>query len=294
MPKLKSNGIEIEYEQFGIAGDKPLLMVMGLGAQMIQWDEEFLGGFVARGFHVTRFDNRDVGLSTKLEAAGTPNIPQMMAEAANGKTPSVAYTLDDMADDAAGVLDALGIESAHVAGASMGGMIAQVLAMRHPSRVRSLTSIMSSTGNPNLPSAKPEAMALLMRPRATDRDAAIDGMVEARKQLSGGVVAFDEERARRSAALAFDRSNYPAGMARQMAAIMAGGNRVPELQKLKVPTLVIHGDLDPLVPIEGGHDTANAIPGAEMRVVANMGHDLNPAHWAEITDAIVLHAEKAH
>ena len=293
MPRIASNGIEIEYEQFGPAGGTPLLLIMGLGAQMIQWDEAFIALFVDRGFCVTRFDNRDVGLSTHFDAAGPANVVKVMTKAQTGETPDVAYTIDDMADDTAGLLDALRVESAHVVGASMGGMIAQTLAIRHPRRVRSLVSMMSSTGNPELPPARPEAMALLMRPPAPDRETAIANGVAARKLLAGPTHPFDEERARESTARAYDRSFYPAGSSRQTAAIIAHGSRVEKLRRLDVPTLVIHGDADPLVPVEAGHDTARCVPGAELMIVPGMGHDLNPVIWPGVVEAIHKHVEKA-
>jgi pimeloyl-ACP methyl ester carboxylesterase len=214
---------------------------------------------------------------------------EVMTKARAGEPPAVAYTIDDMADDTAGLLDALRIESTHVVGASMGGMIAQTLAIRHPHRVRSLVSIMSSTGNPELPPAKPEAMALLMRPPAPDRDSAIANGVAARKLLAGPAHPFDQE----STTRAYDRSFYPAGSSRQTAAIIAHGSRVEKLRRLEVPTLVIHGDADPLVPVEGGHDTARCVPGAELMIVPGMGHDLNPVTWPGIVEAIHKHAEKA-
>ncbi|MBW2279547.1 MAG: alpha/beta hydrolase [Deltaproteobacteria bacterium] len=293
MPRIQTNQIELEYEQFGPASGDPLLLIMGLGAQMIHWDEEFIGLFVDRGYHVTRFDNRDVGLSTKLEAAGPVNVLQVMQQARSGEKPDVPYTLDDMADDTAGLLDGLEIDAAHVVGASMGGMVAQTLAIRHPARVRSMVSIMSSTGNPDLPPAKPEAMAMLMRPPADSREAAIENTLVARRLLAGTVHAFDEERARANAERAYDRCFYPVGQGRQTAAIMAHGSRTDALSKLDVPTLVIHGDADPLVPIEGGQDTARCVPGADLMIVEGMGHDLPPAAWTRIVDAIHVHTEKA-
>ena len=293
MPRIQSNQIEIEYEQFGPASGDPLLLIMGLGAQMIHWDEAFIGLFVDRGYQVTRFDNRDVGLSTKLEAAGPANVLEVMRQAREGQSPDVPYTLDDMADDTAGLLDGLEIDAAHVVGASMGGMVAQALAIRHPARVRSLVSIMSSTGNPELPPAKPDAMALLMRPPAQDRETAIEYNIEGRRMLSGPAHPFDEERARMNAERAYDRCFYPAGQGRQTAAIMAHGSRTEALSKLDVPTLVIHGDCDPLVPIEAGQDTARCVPGADLLVVEGMGHDLHPAVWPRIVDSIHQHTEKA-
>ncbi len=293
MPKIAANGIELEYEQFGPAEGQPLLLIMGLGAQMIHWDEKFIELLADRRFRVTRFDNRDIGLSTKLDDAGPANVMDVMMKAQAGETPEVAYTLDDMADDAAGLLDGLKIDAAHVVGASMGGMIAQTLAIRHPRRVRSLVSIMSSTGNPELPAAKPEAMALLMRPPAQDRETAIENTIEARKLLGGTAHAFDEARARRVAALAYDRCFHPEGQGRQTAAIVAHGSRVQALERLDVPTLVIHGDVDPLVPVEAGHDTARCIPGAELMIVPGMGHDLHAGDWPDIAEAIHKHVDKA-
>ena len=293
MPQHLANGLLLEYDTFGQEGARPLLLVMGLGAQMTLWDEEFCALLADRGHFVVRFDNRDIGLSTKLDEAGVPNLPELMARAFSGQPVEAPYTLHDMADDAAGLLDALELEHAHVVGASMGGMIAQTLAIRHPQRVASLVSIMSSTGNPELPPAKPEAMAVLMRERPDDRDQVIQAAVEASRVLSGPGFPFDEQRIRERAARDYDRSFYPAGMARQMAAIVASGSRVPHLPRVSAPTLVIHGDADPLVPLEGGHDTAKHIPGAELLVIEGMGHDLPQPAWLRIAQAIAGHTEKA-
>ena len=293
MPKLKTNGIEIEYDHFGDRGADPLLLIMGLGAQMTLWEEDFCGGLAERGHFVVRFDNRDVGLSTKFDAHGTPNLVEVMTKAASGQEVEAPYLLGDMADDAAGLLDALEIDAAHVVGASMGGMIAQTVAIRHPRRVRSLVSIMSSTGNPELPPAEPDAMAVLMRERASTREDAIEQSVSAQKVLSGRGFPFDEARIRERASRAYDRSFHPAGLARQLTAIVASGNRKPELAGVRAPTLVIHGDADPLVPLAGAHDTVDAIPGAELLVIEGMGHDLPPGAWPRVIDAISEHAKKA-
>ena len=293
MAKLQANGIEIEYDHFGDRGADPLLLIMGLGAQMILWEEEFCGGLAERGHFVVRFDNRDAGLSSKFGEHGTPNLIEMMTKGASGQPVEAPYLLNDMADDAAGVLDALELDTAHVVGASMGGMIAQAVAIRHPQRVRTLTSIMSSTGNPELPPADPEAMAVLMRERPKTREESIEAAVSAQKVLSGPGFPFDEARIRERAARVYDRAFYPEGMARQMTAIVASGNRKPELANVSAPTLVIHGDADPLVPIAGGHDTAEAVPGAELLVIEGMGHDLPPGAWPRVIDAITEHAKKA-
>jgi pimeloyl-ACP methyl ester carboxylesterase len=269
-----------------------MLLVMGLGAQLTLWDEEFCGQLADHGHFVIRYDNRDVGLSTKFTHTGTPNLLELMQQVASGEAIDAPYKLTDMADDAAGLLDGLEIDQAHVVGASMGGMIAQTAAIRHPARVSTLVSIMSSTGNPELPPAKPEAMAVLMRERATDREGAIEAAVAGHHVLKGPTFPADEERIRARAARDFDRCFHPEGAARQIAAIMASGSRVDDLAGVRAPTLVIHGDADPLVPFEGGQDTARAIPGAELLAIEGMGHDLPPRVWPQIVSAIVEHAKK--
>jgi len=289
MPKLTANGIEVEFDTFGREGDRPLLLVMGLGAQMVLWDEAFCGLLADHGHHVVRFDNRDVGLSTKFGETGVPDIMQMMQRGASGEPVDAPYTLDDMADDAAGVLDALGLESSHVMGASMGGMIVQTLAIRHPGRVRSLTSVMSTTGHSELPPAKPDAMAALMRSPAASREEAIEASIAASHVIGSTGFPRDEDRIRARAERSYDRCYYPEGTARQMAAIIAHGSRREALGGVAVPALVIHGDEDPLVPIEGGRDTAAAIPGAEFIVIEGMGHDLPIGAWDRIAGAVAAH-----
>jgi len=293
MPKVKANGIQIEYDTFGDRASRPLLLVMGLGTQMIAWDEAFCQQLAAKGHYVVRFDNRDVGLSTKFEAAGVPNVLKAMSAAAKGEEVRTPYTLEDMAEDTVGLLDALEIATAHVCGASMGGMIAQTMAIRHPSRLRSLISIMSSTGNPKLPPANPEAMAVLLKPAPAEREAFIEHMLQTWRTIAGRGFPFDEDRMRSQMARAFDRSYCPAGAMRQLMAIIAQGNRKPALASVGVPTLVIHGADDPLVPVAAGRDTAEAIPGAELLIIEGMGHDLPPAVWPRLVDAISAHTQKA-
>jgi pimeloyl-ACP methyl ester carboxylesterase len=290
MPRIATNGIELEYEAFGAARAPAILLIMGLGAQMILWDEEFCETLAERGYRVVRFDNRDVGRSTKLEAAGMPNLPALLAAVAQGRTPSAPYTLNDMADDTAGLLDGLGLDAAHIVGASMGGMIAQTLAIRHPKRVRTLTSIMSTTGNPNLPQAQPAAMKALMTPAPMEREAFIEFHVALAKAIGSPGFPFEAEALRRRGARTFDRGVSAAGVMRQTAAIIASGNRKPALASLRLPTLVIHGAADPLIPIEAGRDTAEAVPGAELLVIEGMGHDVPRGAWPRIIDAIVKHA----
>jgi len=294
MPKAKVNNIEIEYETFGDPSAKPLLLVMGLGAQMITWEEEFCTKFVDKGFYVIRFDNRDVGLSTKFEEAGVPNIMKEVMAVQRGKTISPPYTVEDMADDAVGLLDALNIEKAHICGASMGGMIVQIIAFRHPSRVKSLTSIMSTTGNPNLPQPKPEAMQVLLKPAPTEREACIEESVKRRRILHGSGFPYHEDKIRELTAALYDRSFYPQGMARQLVAVLAAENRVPKLGSITVPTLVIHGGDDPLVSLEGGKETAESILGAEFIIIDGMGHSLPPEAWPQIVDAIAKNADKVN
>ncbi len=293
MARAQVDGIELEYETFGDRGARPLLLIMGLGGQLLLWDEEFCAALADLGHFVIRYDNRDVGLSTKLEHAGAPNLLETMQAAAAGQPVETAYTLDEMADDAAGLLDSLELESAHVAGASMGGMIAQVLVLRHPDRVRSLTSIMSTTGNPDLAPPQPDALGALFRPRAEDREGAIEQAVELQRTISGSGFPFDLERTRELAARSYDRSFYPAGIFRQIAAVLASGSRRPALASVETPTLVVHGDADPLIPLEGGRDTAQAIPGAELLVIEGLGHELPPKVWPRFIDAINGHTEKA-
>jgi pimeloyl-ACP methyl ester carboxylesterase len=242
---------------------------------------------------VVRYDNRDVGLSTKFDAAGIPNVMELMLKSMAGQKLEVPYTLDDMADDAAGLLDALGLDTAHVCGASMGGMIAQTVAIRHPRRLRSLVSIMSSTGDPSLPQAKPEAMAVLTAPPPTDRASSLDAAVRTWRTIGSPGFPFDEAKIRERAGRLFDRSFHPQGSARQLAAIMAHGSRAERLRAVNAPTLVIHGAADPLVPIEGGRHTAQSIPGAELLVIEGMGHDLPEGAWPQLVGAISEHTAKA-
>ncbi len=294
MPRVNANNIEIEYDTLGDSSSKPLLLIMGLGAQMIRWEEELLEKFVEHGFYIIRFDNRDVGLSTKFDEAGEPDLMKIYMQVAKGEQIESVYTLNDMADDAVGLLDALNIDKAHICGASMGGMIAQTVAYRHPSRVLSLTSIMSSTGNPDLPRPKPEAMKVLIQPVPSGREAIIEHGVNSLRICHGDGYPFDEERARKSVIAAYDRSNYRPGYSRQLAAILASGNRKQALASVRAPTLVIHGDADPLMTVDGGKDTADAIPGAELLIIEGMGHSLPIEVWPKVLDAITENTNKAY
>ena len=268
---------------------------MGLSAQMISWEVEFCEKLVEKGFFVIRFDNRDIGLTTKIEEAGIPDtkaIVKAIRASFRGKPVDAPYYIDDMAKDAIGLLDALKIDRAHICGASMGGMIVQAMAINHPSRILSLTSIMSTTGRSNLPQPKPEALKILMTPTPEERDAYIDHSVHIWRTLNGSGFPFDEQKVRERAAIAYDRSFYPQGVNRQLMAILASGSRKEKLKSVKVPSLVIHGGDDPLVPLEGGKDTAESIPGAELLIIEGMGHELPPEAWLRIIDAIAANADK--
>jgi pimeloyl-ACP methyl ester carboxylesterase len=286
-----ANGIDICYETFGDPGDEPLLLVMGLGSQLIYWPVELCEALVDRGFHVIRYDNRDTGLSTKLDDVGGDFLTTFMA-LNQGQPAEVPYKLSDMAADAVGLLDALGIASAHIVGASMGGMIAQTIAIEHPDRVKTLTSIMSTTGERDVGQPTPEAMAKLMAPVPSSRDEAIESGVATRRVI-GSPESFDEARTRELAAEAYDRCWNPAGTARHLLAIAASGSRADGLRQLDVPTLVIHGEVDPLVTPSGGERTAELVPGAELLVLEGMGHDLPPNQLGAIVEAITALAARA-
>ena len=293
MANASANGIRIEYETFGDSSASPLLLIMGLGAQMILWDEQFCEQLAAKGHYVIRFDNRDIGLSTKFDEAGMPNVMEAMGAVMSGEKISSPYSLNDMADDAVGLLDALNIDKAHICGASMGGMIAQTIAIRHPDRVLSLTSIMSSTGDRSLPQGTPDAMAVLLTPAPQEREASIEHAIKIWRTIAGPGFPFDEERIRNRATLSYDRCFNPAGVARQLVAIMAHGDRTSSLDSVTAPTLVIHGADDPLVPLECGKATAEAVSGADILVIDGMGHDLPPGAWPQIVDAINANAGKS-
>ena len=294
MPNVTANGIRIEYDTFGDSSFPALLLIAGNGAQLIFWDVEFCESLAKAGLFVIRFDNRDAGLSTKFDEAGIPDIMEAIKAAMEGKAVESAYSLDDMADDSVGLLDALGIEKAHICGLSMGGMIAQVISYRHPKRVLSLTSIMSCTGNPNIAQGKPEAIAAVVAPAPEDRQAYIEHNVNIWRKIWSPGFPFEEERARTFMEMSYDRSYYPQGMARQNTAVIAGGDRRPSVSSIKVPTLVIHGADDPLIPVEAGKDTAQVIPGARLVIIDGMGHDMPKGVWAEIVTAISQHSKQTN
>ena len=288
--RAHANGIELAYDTFGDPSAPPLLLIMGLGAQMIAWDETFCGMLAGRGYHVIRFDNRDIGMSTTIDSGGVPNIRSMVLQAMLGRPPRAPYTLVDMAEDSVGLLDALAIPSAHLVGASMGGAIAQEIALRHRPRVRTLTSIMSTSGDPSLPPPTREAMAMLMTPTPTDRDGYCRRHAAVMKVLRGPGFPDDEAQDLARADRAFARGVDRAGVARQFAAVLASGSRRRRLAGLDVPTLVLHDPADPLVRFECGVDVARSVPGAKLIPIEGMGHALPIAAWPQLVAAIAEHA----
>ncbi|WP_421997538.1 alpha/beta fold hydrolase [Reyranella sp.] len=287
MARVKANGIEIEYETAGDKGNPALLLVMGLGAQLTIWPDSLVEGLAAKGFHVIRFDNRDTGLSTDFGAAGLPDIPAAIGKVMKGEPVPAPYRLPDMAADAVGLLDALGIESAHVVGASMGGMIAQIVAATYPARTRSLVSIYSTSGRPGLPTGKPEALAMLTaQPEGPSREQRVTHGMKLRRVIAGSGYPIPEAELRAFVEKNVDRRWYPEGGARQYLAIIASGDRVELLKTIKVPTLVLHGEEDPLLPVECGRDVARLVPGAEIETIAGWGHDFPPALVPRLVDRI--------
>ncbi|HWM54202.1 MAG TPA: alpha/beta fold hydrolase [Solirubrobacterales bacterium] len=284
-----ANGIEIAYQEIGDPDGEPLFLVMGLGTQMLAWDEAFCATLAERGFRVVRFDNRDIGRSTMIDSAGIPKRIDVFV----GRRSTAAYRLSDMAADAAGLMDHLEIDSAHVVGASMGGMIGQTLAIEQPERVRSLVSIMSTTGNRLVGTPTPKAYALLLSDFPRDRYAYVERVVKTFELIGSPAFAMDEERLREIAGRMYERSHNPAGIMRQIHAISASGSRTRALGDLTLPVTVIHGTRDPLIRPSGGRATARAIPGARLRMVEGMGHDFPEALWPLFVDEIADTAARA-
>ena len=296
MPNIRANNIDIYYEENGPADAPVILLVMGLGAQMIAWPDEFIHGLVSKGYRVIHYDNRDVGLSQRMDGAKTPNLVWTMLKARFGLPVRVPYTLTDMAADGIGLLDALGIDKAHVAGASMGGMIVQLMAANHRERLLSMTSIMSSSGKPGLPGARADIQKSFMvkRPADASRDDAVAFGTELVRSFSYPDPARPENAHAEMTAKAFDRGYYPVGTRRQLLAIIADGSRVERLKKITTPTLVVHGGADPLVPKEGSEDIARHVPGARLEIIDEMAHDLPPSQVGRMVDLIAGHAKQAH
>ncbi len=287
MPIVHANGVDLCCETIG-SGD-PLLLVHGLGAQLIDWHDGLYRKLGDRGFSVTRYDNRDVGLSTKMEDKPAPDFAAILG----GDTSTAPYRVADMAADAAALIEALELVPAHVVGVSMGGMIVQQLAIDRPDLVRSLCSIMSTTGDPSVGRPSDAALQVLLTPPPTEREAFCDREVETWKVIGSPGFPFDEAEVRRRAAASFDRSFHPEGVARQLAAIMASPDRTEALRSVHVPALIIHGEDDALINVTGGRATAAAIPGAELLLIPGMGHSLPPEVWDEVVDAIAADAARA-
>jgi len=288
-----ANGIDICYEIFGDPSAEPLVLIMGLAGQMVQWDDGFCEQLAARGFRVIRFDNRDIGKSSRLSGAGRLTWWEMLKMRFLNIPPEAPYTLRDMAEDTIALMDVLGIRSAHIVGASMGGMIAQEIAIDFPDRVRSLISIMSTTGDPDLPQPSDEAVALLTEPQPKSREKFIARFERNSKVLRAGSFPRDEALDRFRAERVFDRGLNPPGVGRQIRAVLASGSRKDRLAKVRAPTLVIHGTADPLVDPKAGEETAASIPGAKLMIVQGMGHAIPIPMWPQIIDAIDKHAHEA-
>ena len=275
MAHVGANGIEIEYETLGESSHPALLLIMGLGAQLIHWPDAFCQGLAAHGFYVVRFDNRDSGLSTSRESWGRPDLAAVVTQVMSGERADVPYRLDDMAADAVGLLDALGIQRAHMVGASMGGSIAQLVAGHHRERTRSLVSMMSTSGRPDLASADRDVVrAILGRPPPEDREALVRHIVRVRQVIGSPRYPESEAEHRALVERVLARAYNPDGNDRQYAAVIASGHRVELLQTLRVPTLVLHGEDDALLPQEHGRDTAMLVPGSEIEVYSGWGHDI--------------------
>jgi len=285
----KIGELELCYETFGRSEDPPLLLVMGLGTQMVGWPEGFCRALVDRGLHVIRYDNRDSGRSTHMRQYRPPSVKALFLRDKS----AAGYSLADMADDGIGLVDHLGIERAHVAGASMGGMIAQTMAARHPERVLSLASIMANTGHrwKGVPGLR--VYPIFVRRPAPDREGAIEATVSTFRLIGSPGFPFDEDELRRTAELSYERGYDPAGAGRQLAAILAAGDRTAQLRLISAPTVVIHGTRDRMIMPSGGRETAKAIPGAELAMIEGMGHDLPRGAWDQIVDAMVANIDRA-
>ena len=294
MARVKANGIEIEYEALGSRSDPALLLIMGLGAQLTIWPDAFCRGLADKGFYVVRYDNRDVGLSTDFGSWGVPNIPEALGRAMRGEKVAAPYLVKDMAADGVGLLDALGLDRAHIAGASMGGMIAQVVAASWPRRTRSLVSIYSTSGRPGLPRGKPEALAMLAgQPEGPSREQRVAYGIKLRTVIGSPKYPTPAAEVRAFVEKNVDRRWYPEGGARQYLSAIASGDRVELLKTIKAPTLVLHGEEDPLLPVECGRDIARLVPGAEIQTYPGWGHDFPSQLVPTLVDRIAAFCKAA-
>ncbi|MDE0853222.1 MAG: alpha/beta fold hydrolase [Nevskia sp.] len=292
MPQAQANGIQIEYETFGAPTDPAILLIMGLGGQLVLWPQALCEDLARGGFYVIRYDNRDVGLSSKIDSAGKPDLKRASLRYLLRLPIQAGYGLEDMAADALGLLDALGIRQAHVIGLSMGGMIGQILAARHAERLLSFTAIMTTSGNPRLPQPSLGLrLRLTRRPKRVDREALIQHSVNTWKLIGSPGYRTDDATLRAMVERDHQRCLYPRGMARQTLAIMAAKSRLPLLRQIRVPTLVIHGEADPLVPVAAGRELAKHIPGARLATIPGMGHDLPAPLLPHIGRLILGHVQ---
>lgn len=290
---VEANGLSLCYDSFGNPEDPPVILIMGLATQMIYWDPSFCRQLASHGFWVVRFDNRDIGLSSKIKSAPLPSMMSILANHWFSRGLDAPYMLDDMARDTLGLMDALQLSSAHLSGVSMGGMIAQCTALMAPERVRSLTSIMSTTGNRSLPGPSTKVSMQMIKPVPKDMEEFVQHGLSMWKMLNGKVFPFEAERVETLIRAARERSFYPKGILRQLCAIMASRDRTAELSKLDLPTLVMHGDADPLVPVACGIATAECIPDAQLHIFKGMGHTLPQSLWPALTDKIAALAKAA-
>lgn len=294
MPQIPANGITLEAETFGDATHPTVLLIMGLGCQLVIWPDAFCERLAAEGFHVVRFDNRDIGLSEKIKGPRDPQFFKNILRSRLGLKVQAPYTLDDMARDTVGLMDALGIARAHLVGLSMGGMIAQLMALDHRERVASLTSIMSTSGNPRLPQASAKVqMRLIRRPKGRDRDSLIAHGTETWKVLASPKAVPSEDERRAIATRAVDRSIYPRGYLHQLLAVLASGSRHRRLPQVQVPTLIIHGEDDPLIPVAAAYEQHKLIPNSQLAVLPAMGHDLPKPLLPKLVQLVSHHARAA-
>ena len=287
---IQANGLRLAYDEFGDAANPSIILIMGLGTQMIAWPVPFCEGLADHGFHVVRFDNRDIGLSEKMSEAKKPKFARMILFQKMRIPYQVPYTLKDMATDAVGLMDALNIDKAHVVGASMGGMIAQLVAVHFPERVLSLTSIMSTSGNPRYSRPKPEVLKVMAKRVRAAGKFDLDGAVEFWRLIESPDYRMTDEVIKSKVLTSYNRSNHPDGYSRHIAAIIHGGSRVKLLEKITSPALVIHGKSDVLVPVEGGTDTARHIKGAKLELIDGMGHNLPGPLLPKLIELITAHA----
>jgi pimeloyl-ACP methyl ester carboxylesterase len=294
MPNTQVNGLRIEYETFGSPSDPAMVLIMGLGGQMILWPDSFCRDLADAGHHVIRFDNRDVGLSSKVENARAPRLMRAGLASMLGLPVRAIYTLDDMARDTVGLMDALELDGAHLVGVSMGGMIGQIVAARYPRRVQSFTAVMTTSGNPRLPGPSLKLrLRLVKRPQLRDRESLIRYSMETWRLIGSPQYPTDERVLREKVERSHDRCLYPRGLANQTLAIIASGSRVPLLRRIEAPTLVIHGQDDPLIPVAAAHDLARHIPDARLEIIPGMGHDLPPPLLPRLSELIVGHTQRA-